>query len=179
LWRPTGLCLRLGFSLVTGSSSMKFTSRGEGMAIKLRRETKRHLVFCLRYRRIAWLLRGAISLEGVIFRCRKFVASLSRPHQMFTIIRSCSRLPLTLESSSASLNSLLLCDRYDCNVHLVEAHTLQQILRVRVHVQRAIVGVLGEVERRNFRDVLIFSFSLFFLQFEGDASDGSTLNSLH
>lgn len=149
------------------------------MAIKLRRETKRHLVFCFCYRRMAWLLKKALSLGGMSFRCRTVVTTFSRPRQTFTTARSCSRLPLTLEPPSPSLDSLLLRDRYDCDIHLIESHTLQQILCIRIHVQRAIVCVLGEVESRNFGDVLIFPFSLFFLQFKGDASDGSTLDSLH
>jgi hypothetical protein len=38
---------------------------------------------------------------------------------------------------------------------------------------------LGEVEGRNFGDVLIFSLTLFFLELEGDTTDGTTLNTLH
>jgi hypothetical protein len=92
---------------------------------------------------------------------------------------SCSCLPLTLEPPATPLDCLLLCDWDDGDVHLIKAHTLQHILRIRIHVKGAIFGVLGKVEGRNFRHILIFAFTLFFLQLEGDASDRSPLDPLH
>jgi hypothetical protein len=39
--------------------------------------------------------------------------------------------------------------------------------------------VLGDVEGRDFGNVLILSFSLFFLELEGDTTDRTALNALH
>ncbi len=91
----------------------------------------------------------------------------------------CPRLPLTGEPPPTPLDSLLLCDRHHRDIDLVEAHALQQVLGIRVHIQGAIVGVLGEVKGGDLRHVLILSFAFFFLQFEGDASHRAALDPLH
>lgn len=54
---------------------------------------------------------------------------------------------------------------------------LEKILRLGINLQSILV--LGEVEGRNFGDVLILSLTLFFLELEGDTTDRTTLNTLH
>jgi hypothetical protein len=54
---------------------------------------------------------------------------------------------------------------------------LQEILCLGIDLQSILV--LGEVEGRNFGDVLILSLTLFFLELEGDTTDRTTLNTLH
>lgn len=56
---------------------------------------------------------------------------------------------------------------------------LEEILCLDVNVELAGLGVLGEVESRNLRDVLILALTLLLLQLEGDTADGATLNTLH
>lgn len=82
-------------------------------------------------------------------------------------------------STSATFLLLLLGDRDNVDRDRIEAHALQEVLGVRVDVQLAALGVLGEVQSRDFGDVLILALTLFFLELEGDASDGSTLDTLH
>lgn len=60
----------------------------------------------------------------------------------------------------------------------LETEGLDQVGGFRVDFQLAVVGV-RQVQSRNFGDVLVLSFSFFFLQLERDASDGTLLNSLH
>lgn len=55
---------------------------------------------------------------------------------------------------------------------------LQQVLRLGINVELARL-VLREIEGRHLRNVLVFPFALFFLQFEGDSADRTTLNPLH
>lgn len=75
----------------------------------------------------------------------------------------CSWRPLTLEPPPAPLDNLLLRDWYDGDVDLIEAHALQQIFGIRIDFQRAIVGILGEVEGGDFGNILVFALTLFFL----------------
>lgn len=56
---------------------------------------------------------------------------------------------------------------------------LQEILSLNIDIELAGLGVLGEVESGDLRDVLILTLTLLFLQLEGDTTDGSSLNSLH
>ena len=58
------------------------------------------------------------------------------------------------------------------------AEVLQQIPGLDIDVQLAALGVLGEVEGGNLGDVLILAFTLLLLQLEGDAADGSSLDTL-
>jgi hypothetical protein len=59
------------------------------------------------------------------------------------------------------------------------AKALEEILCLDVDIELSTLGVLGEVEGRDFGDVLILSLSLFFLELEGDATDWTTLDTLH
>jgi hypothetical protein len=56
---------------------------------------------------------------------------------------------------------------------------LEQVLGLGVDVELAVVRVLGKVESGDLRNVLILALTLLLLKFEGDTTDGSTLNSLH
>lgn len=59
------------------------------------------------------------------------------------------------------------------------AERLQQILGLLVNIQLAALAVLAEVERRDFRNILILALTLFFLELERDTANGSTLDTLH
>lgn len=59
------------------------------------------------------------------------------------------------------------------------AKVLQQVLGLNIDVELASLGVLDEVKGGDFGHVLILAFSLLFLQFEGDTTDRSSLNTLH
>lgn len=59
------------------------------------------------------------------------------------------------------------------------AQALEEILGLLVDVELAAVGVLGEVESRNLRNVLILALTLLLLQLEGDTADRTTLDTLH
>jgi len=74
---------------------------------------------------------------------------------------------------------LLLCDGNDVDWDGIEAKALEEILCFGINIKLSTLGVLGEVESRNFGDVLILSLSLFFLELEGDTTDRTTLNALH
>ena len=85
------------------------------------------------------------------------------------------------DSSSTSLHTLIttLCHRHDVDRDAIEAHALKQILGISINIQLTRFGVLCEVESGDLGDVLILSFTFLFLQFEGDASDGTALDALH
>jgi hypothetical protein len=59
------------------------------------------------------------------------------------------------------------------------AKVLEEILGLGVDVELAALGVLGEVESRHLRNVLILALTLLLLQLEGDTADGTTLDTLH
>jgi hypothetical protein len=59
------------------------------------------------------------------------------------------------------------------------AKVLEEILGLAIDVELATLGVLGEVQSRDLRNVLILALTLLLLKLEGDTADGSTLNSLH
>jgi hypothetical protein len=59
------------------------------------------------------------------------------------------------------------------------AEVLEQVLGLAIDIELAALGVLCEVESRNFGNVLIFTLSLLFLQLEGDTADRATLDTLH
>lgn len=57
---------------------------------------------------------------------------------------------------------------------------LEEILGLAVDVElAAALGVLGEVQSGDLRNVLILALTLLLLKLEGDTADGTTLNSLH
>lgn len=57
---------------------------------------------------------------------------------------------------------------------------LEEILGLAVDVElTAALGVLGEVQSGDLRNVLILALTLLLLKLEGDTADGTTLNSLH
>jgi hypothetical protein len=56
---------------------------------------------------------------------------------------------------------------------------LEEVLCLAVNIELPTLRILCEVESGNFRNVLILSLSLLFLQLEGDTTDRSTLNTLH
>lgn len=101
-----------------------------------------------------------------------------------------------VETTRTTLNGLLLSNRDDvdgdgvelvikksANIRIREKwkaypKTLQQIFRLRINIQLSTLA-LGEIERRNLRDILILPFSLFFLKLEGDSTDRTPLNTFH
>lgn len=74
---------------------------------------------------------------------------------------------------------LLLCHRYDIDTDAVKAQALEHLLGIAVDVQLAALRVLRKVQRRDLGHVLVFALSLFFLQFEGNATYGPALDALH
>jgi hypothetical protein len=56
---------------------------------------------------------------------------------------------------------------------------LEEILGLGVDVELARLGVLGEVESGDLRNVLILALTLLLLKLEGDTADRSTLDTLH
>lgn len=80
---------------------------------------------------------------------------------------------------TSSLLTRLLADGHDVHRDRIKAHALEQVLGVGVHIELSALRVLGEVQGRDFGDVLIFALALFFLQFERDAADGAALDALH
>lgn len=59
------------------------------------------------------------------------------------------------------------------------AEGLEEVLGLGVDVELAALGVLGEVERGDLRDVLVLALTLLLLQLEGNTADGATLDTLH
>jgi hypothetical protein len=59
------------------------------------------------------------------------------------------------------------------------AKVLEQVLGLGVDIELARLGVLGEVESGDLRNVLILALTLLLLKLEGDTADRSTLNTLH
>lgn len=59
------------------------------------------------------------------------------------------------------------------------AKVLEEVLGLGIDLELAGLGVLGEVESRDLRNVLILALTLLLLKLEGDTTDGSSLNSLH
>jgi hypothetical protein len=55
---------------------------------------------------------------------------------------------------------------------------LEKVLGLGIDLEGSTLG-LGDVESRDFGDVLVLSLSLLFLELEGDTTDGTTLNALH
>merc|ERR1719209_1127826 len=72
--------------------------------------------------------------------------------------------------SVESLVALIGCD-LDRNVHV---HHLQHLLGLGVHFDS-----LRLLQSRSFRDIVIPSLSLLFLELDGDSSDSRALQSLH
>lgn len=83
----------------------------------------------------------------------------------------------TLVSLGKSSGTSLSRDSNSLHRNL-EAQRLDQVGGFSVNFQLTVGGV-RQVQSRDFGDVLILSFSFFFLQLEGDTSDGTLLNSLH
>ena len=63
-------------------------------------------------------------------------------------------------------------------MHETYTEALEEVLSLNIDIELSAL-VLGNIEGRDFRDVLILAFSLFFLELEGDTTDGTTLNTLH
>jgi hypothetical protein len=59
------------------------------------------------------------------------------------------------------------------------AQALEEVLGLLVDIESTRLAVLGEVEGGDLRDVLILALTLLFLQLEGDATDGTSLDTLH
>lgn len=59
------------------------------------------------------------------------------------------------------------------------AKVLEKVLGLGIDLELAGLGVLGEVESRDLRNVLVLALTLLLLKLEGDTTDGSSLNSLH
>jgi hypothetical protein len=55
---------------------------------------------------------------------------------------------------------------------------LEEVLGLSINLKLSALG-LSDIKSRNFGYVLILAFSLFFLELEGDTTDGTTLNTLH
>jgi hypothetical protein len=64
-------------------------------------------------------------------------------------------------------------------MNVTYTHTLQQILSLLIHIQRAALRILTEIQRRNLRHILIFPLALLLLKLKRDTSNGATLNPLH
>jgi hypothetical protein len=56
--------------------------------------------------------------------------------------------------------------------------TLEEILCIGINLEGSGLA-LAEVKGRDFGNILILSLTLLFLEFEGDTTDGTTLNTLH
>lgn len=56
---------------------------------------------------------------------------------------------------------------------------LEEILGLGVDIELAGLGVLGEVQSGDLRNVLILALTLLLLKLEGDTADRATLNALH
>jgi hypothetical protein len=56
---------------------------------------------------------------------------------------------------------------------------LKEVLGLGVDVELARLGVLGEVQSGDLRNVLILALTLLLLKLEGDTADRSTLDTLH
>jgi hypothetical protein len=82
-------------------------------------------------------------------------------------------------SSSTTLGELLLGNGDDVDGDRLEAKVLEEVLGLAIDVELAALGVLGEVQSGDLRNVLILTLTLLLLKLEGDTTDGSTLNSLH
>jgi len=92
----------------------------------------------------------------------------------------CTAPSISAKHPSSSLGLLcLLCNWHDVDWNTIETHALQQILGILVDIKLTALAVLGEVEGRDFRNILILSLSLFFLKLERDTSDWATLDTLH
>jgi hypothetical protein len=63
----------------------------------------------------------------------------------------------------------------DCGTY---TEALEEVLGLNIDIELSTL-VLGNIEGRDFGDVLILSFSLFFLELEGDTTDRTALNTLH
>lgn len=59
------------------------------------------------------------------------------------------------------------------------AEVLEQSLGVLVDLELARLVVLGEVESRDLRNVLVLALTLLLLKLEGDTADGTLLDTLH
>jgi hypothetical protein len=123
----------------------------------------------------------------------------ARPHSIFRAVVLISSGRAVAESATTALLLLSLRngnnvdgDRIElmnlvsiCNplqvADLAKTHAevLQQILCLNINIQLSAFRVLGEIERRNLRHVLILSLSLLLLQFERYTANGTTLNTLH
>ena len=84
-----------------------------------------------------------------------------------------------IAKASWSVNRLLLGHSHNIDIDAIEAHGLEQVLGLLVDVELAALAVLREVEGGYFGHVLILALALFFLQLEGDAADGTALDTLH
>lgn len=58
------------------------------------------------------------------------------------------------------------------------AQALQEILGLGVNLELTGLG-LGNIQSRNFRNVLILALTLFLLEFEGDTANRASLNTFH
>jgi hypothetical protein len=83
------------------------------------------------------------------------------------------------ETAWATLDNLLLGNSNNVDGDGVEAHGLKEVLGLLVNVQGAVLAVLREVESGDLGDVLILALTLLFLELEGDATDGTALDTLH
>lgn len=96
-----------------------------------------------------------------------------------TISPSSLRPRGTVAEPPRPLRDLLLLHSHHVDGDRVEAHALEQVLGLLVDVEHAALAVLGEVEGRDLGHVLVLPLTLFFLELEGDAADGATLDALH
>jgi hypothetical protein len=58
------------------------------------------------------------------------------------------------------------------------SEALEEVLGLDINLELSAL-VLGDIEGRDFGNVLILALSLFFLELEGDTTNGTTLNTLH
>lgn len=79
--------------------------------------------------------------------------------------------------SVSSVGNLMVSDVDNRNRELVESKRSNEVLSVSINFKAVLVG--RNVQSRDVRNVLVSSLSLFFLELEGNTSNGSLLNSLH
>lgn len=88
----------------------------------------------------------------------------------------CSLMLAITKSQRHLYSKAKMSENWGCKTY---AKVLEQVLGLSVDVKLARLGVLGEVEGGDLRDVLILALTLLLLKLEGDTADGTLLDTLH
>jgi len=83
--------------------------------------------------------------------------------QMFTMLDKHLLTRATVAKAARALGDLLLRNGDNVDRDGIEAHALQQVLGLLVHIQLSAFRILGEIKSRDLGDVLILAFTLLFL----------------